>query len=65
MELYVFLQNDKLVYFLSIFGKIDRVVVLGHSVSPVDYEYVERVDAILNTHILEILYYNQNDIQRV
>lgn len=59
------LEIDKLVSFLLKCGKMDRVVVLGHSMSPVDYEYMEKVDATLNPRIWEISYYNENDIHRV
>lgn len=59
------LEIDKLVSFLSMCEKIDRVVVLGHSMSPVDYEYMERVDASLNPRIWEISYYSESDIQRI
>lgn len=59
------LEIDKLVSFLLKCGKMDRVVVLGHSMSPVDYEYMEKVDATLNPSIWEISYYNENDIHRV
>ncbi len=59
------LEIDKLVSFLLKCGKMDRVVVLGHSMSPVDCEYMEKVDATLNPRIWEISYYNENDIHRV
>lgn len=59
------LEIDKLESFLSMCGKIDRVVVLGHSMSPVDYEYMERVDARINPRIWEISFYSESDIQRI
>lgn len=59
------LEIDKLVSFLLKCGKMDRVVVLGRSMSPVDCEYMEKVDATLNPRIWEISYYNENDIHRV
>lgn len=59
------LEIDKLESFLSMCEKIDRVVVLGHSMSPVDYEYMERVDERINPRIWEISFYNESDIQRI
>lgn len=59
------LEIEKLMSFLSRCRKIDRVVVLGHSMSAVDSEYMEQVDVSLNPLIWEISYYSIDDIERV
>ncbi|MGX8833077.1 AbiH family protein [Amedibacillus sp. YH-ame6] len=42
------LQLQKLKYFLNDFQKIENVVVMGHSMSVVDSEYMEIIDKILH-----------------
>lgn len=59
------LEIEKLISFLSRCKEIDRLVVLGHSMSVVDSEYMEHVDIILKPHVWEISYYGFADIERV
>lgn len=59
------LELKKLISFLSKCREIDRVAVLGHSMSAVDSKYMEQVDVNLNPLIWEISYYSSDDIERV
>lgn len=59
------LQNDKLRIFLAKCCGIDRVVVLGHSMSAVDAEYMELVEWYLHPSSWEISYYNPDSIDAV
>ncbi|HIT34569.1 MAG TPA: zinc ribbon domain-containing protein [Candidatus Faecousia intestinigallinarum] len=59
------LEIGNLMSFLSCCKGIDRVVVLGHSMSEVDAEYMEQVEIYLNPNVWEVSYYEPNDIARV
>lgn len=59
------LQIDKLRAFLSDCYGIDRVVVLGHSMSAVDAEYMELVESSLNPNSWDISYHNPNSINDI
>lgn len=59
------LQIDNLKDFLARCYGIDRIVVLGHSMSAVDSEYMEQVEKSLNPVSWEISYYDEFDIERV
>lgn len=59
------LQVDNLKAFLSRCYGIDRIVVLGHSMSVVDYEYMELIEKYFSPIIWEISYYNKGDVERV
>lgn len=59
------LEIKNLMSFLSCCRGIDRVVVLGHSMSAVDAEYMEQVETYLNPNVWEVSYYNPDDIARV
>ncbi len=59
------LRIAELMSFLSCCKGIDRIVVLGHSMSAVDAEYMEQVDAHLNPVVWDVSYYNSDDITRV
>lgn len=59
------LQINELRLFLSGCNCIDRIVVLGHSMSAVDFEYMEEVEKAFCPICWEISYYNENDIKRV
>lgn len=59
------LQTDNLKDFLSRCYGIDRIVVLGHSMSAVDSEYMELVEKCFSPIIWEISYYDKGDIERI
>jgi len=59
------LQISDLKDFLNRCYGIDRIVVLGHSMSAVDSEYMELVEKCLNPIIWEISYYDKCDIERI
>lgn len=59
------LEIGNLMSFLSCCRGIDSVVVLGHSMSAVDAEYMEHVETYLNPRIWEVSYYSPDDITRV
>ena len=59
------LQINELRLFLSGCSCIDRIVVLSHSMSAVDFEYMEEVEKAFCPFCWEISYYNENDIKRV
>lgn len=59
------LQTDNLKAFLSRCYGIDRIVVLGHSMSAVDSEYMELVEKCFSPIIWEISYYDEGDIERI
>lgn len=59
------LQLENLNIFLSGCYEIDKIVVLGHSMSAVDSEYMEQIDKALCPISWEISYYNESDIQRI
>lgn len=59
------LQSDNLQVFLDRCYGIGRIVVLGHSMSAVDSEYMEQVEKSLSPVSWEISYYGKNDIERV
>ena len=59
------LQIDNLQVFLARCYGIDRIVVLGHSMSAVDFEYMEQVEKNLRPVSWEISYYNKKDIERI
>lgn len=53
------LQTDNLKAFLRRCYGIDRIVVLGHSMSAVDSEYMELVEKCFSPIIWEISYYDK------
>ncbi|MCM1158761.1 MAG: bacteriophage abortive infection AbiH family protein [Bacteroidales bacterium] len=59
------LQMDKLKKFLNKCYGIDRVVVLGHSMSAVDFEYMELIEKRFCPIDWVISYYNKRDIERI
>lgn len=59
------LQIDNLQVFLARCYGIDRIVVLGHSMSAVDFEYMEQVEKNLRPVSWEISYYDKKDIERI
>lgn len=59
------LQIDNLKAFLSKCYGIDKVVVLGHSMSPVDAEYMEQVEKSLRPISWEISYHNKDSISEI
>lgn len=59
------LRINELRFFLSQCDCIDRVVVLGHSMSAVDFEYMEEVEHAFRPSFWDISYYNTYDIKRV
>lgn len=59
------LQIDNLKIFLDKCYGINRIVVLGHSMSAVDSEYMELVEKYLNPIIWEISHYSRGDIERI
>lgn len=59
------LQIDNLRAFLSNCYGIDRVVVLGHSMSAVDAEYMELVEKSLHPRSWEISYHDPNSIDDI
>lgn len=59
------LQIDNLRTFLSNCYGIDRVVVLGHSMSAVDAEYMELVEKSLHPRIWEVSYHNPDSIDEI
>lgn len=59
------LQIDNLKVFLSKCYGIDRVIVLGHSMSAVDAEYMELVERHLHPRSWEISYHNPNSIDDI
>lgn len=59
------LQIDNLRAFLSDCSGIERVVVLGHSMSAVDAEYMEEVERALRPLSWTVSYYNTESIRKV
>ena len=59
------LQIENLNIFLSRCYGIDRIVVLGHSMSAVDSEYMEQIEKAICPVSWEISYHNINNIQRI
>lgn len=59
------LQIEHLSNFLSVCYGIDRIVVLGHSMSAVDAEYMELVENSLHPNSWEISYHNPNSINDI
>lgn len=59
------LQMDNLRAFLSNCYNIDRVVVLGHSMSAVDAEYMELVEKAIHPRSWEISYHNPDSISDI
>lgn len=59
------LQLDKLNAFLAKLYQIDKVVVLGHSMSYVDSEYMEQIEKCICPTIWEVSYYDMDDINRI
>lgn len=59
------LQIDGLMDFLTRCNEIDRVVVLGHSMSAVDSEYMELIEKTYNPVSWTVSYYSKGDIERV
>lgn len=59
------LQIDNLKVFLDRCYGIDRIVVLGHSMSAVDSEYMEQVEKCLRPISWEISFYDESDKVRI
>lgn len=59
------LQRYGLIKFLSQCRNIDRIVVLGHSMSSVDAEYMEQVEMTLCPIEWYISYFVYDDIRRI
>lgn len=59
------LQIDKLISFLNKYNDIDKAIVLGHSMSAVDFEYMELIEKTLCPTSWQISYYTEKDIDRI
>ena len=59
------LQTDNLRVFLSCCHEIDKVIVLGHSMSSVDAEYMEEIERVLCPRCWDVSYYKVDDIENV
>lgn len=55
------MQIEKLRSFLMNAGKLDEVLVYGHSLGDVDVPYLELVDSILQPRMWKVSYYRDND----
>lgn len=55
------MQIERLKSFLMNTGKIDEVLVYGHSLGDVDAPYLELVESILQPTIWKVSYYNDKD----
>ena len=55
------IQTDKLIEFLSEFKDIDNIIVLGHSMSGVDIEYMETIHRLYNDAKWYVSYYKDID----
>ena len=58
------IQIEELNAFLSVCCNIDRVTVLGHSMSVVDAQYMERIEKVLCPKVWKISYYKPEDIDK-
>ena len=59
------IQVEKLNAFLSDCSNTDRVTVLGHSMSAVDAQYMERIEKALCPKVWKISYYRPEDIEKI
>ena len=59
------LQLNELSKFLTQCYAIDRVVVLGHSMSAVDAEYMEKIEQSIRPAVWNISYYGESDIKKI
>ena len=59
------LQLNELSKFLTNCYAIDRIVVLGHSMSAVDAEYMEQIEQSIRPIVWNISYYGETDIKRI
>ena len=55
------IQINQLREYLSLIGRVDIVIVFGHSMSLVDYEYFDMINKLLSPSEWRVSYHNKND----